>query len=210
MVMQPTIITQYKNEEDWMQARLGIPTASRFADACSRLKNGDMSQGCKDYAFELLSERLTGVREDKYVNYSMQWGKEQEEWAIFEMQERLNTKINQTQFYFATKEIAPGCVVGATPDAVSDEFLFEIKCPKTSNHLKNRIDFNQSSLSKYEHQVAGQGMIFDKKVVLVSYDPRLEDESLRLIWVETDIKFVWMTQLIEFCQYVNRLEQEIK
>ena len=208
-MIHETIITQYSCEEDWLNARLGIPTASRFSDACSRLKSGEMSQAGKDYALELLAERLTGEKADKFTSFEMQWGKDQEEFAILELEQKLGVRINQTQYYFATKEIAPGCVVGATPDAVSDDYLFEIKCPKTVNHLKNRLEFISGIPDKYVHQVGGQSMIFDKKVILVSYDPRLLDADLRLSWVESTYQFQDMMKLIEFCNYVNRLEGEI-
>src|SRR5690606_11726393 len=60
---------------EWFQARAGVITASKFADAVSALKNGQPSQASKDYAYKVAIERIYGeTTEDTYVTWEMKRG----------------------------------------------------------------------------------------------------------------------------------------
>lgn len=207
---------QFNDEESWLQARCGIPTASRFSDACARLKNGEFAQAAKDYAFELVAERLTYTPSECYQTEAMTWGKECERLAIQEFNERFkgSPKMIQTPYHFHTKQLKEGCIVGCTPDAISEcgNFILEVKCPTTTTHLKNYQLMYQGTIpDKYVHQVSGQQLITGKSAWFVSYDPRLPETSSfsAVLDLQFDAEEI-SAKLIEFCEYVNRLEQELK
>jgi hypothetical protein len=50
-----------QGSEAWLRARVGCITASRFKDACDRLKSGAMSKAATDYAAEVAVERIAGM-----------------------------------------------------------------------------------------------------------------------------------------------------
>ena len=59
--------------DEWFAARLGKLTASRVADALATTKTG-WGASRKNYAAELVCERLTGARQERFTNAAMQWG----------------------------------------------------------------------------------------------------------------------------------------
>ncbi|MBF9655999.1 YqaJ viral recombinase family protein, partial [Streptococcus pseudopneumoniae] len=62
---------------EWHAARLGCATASRIADVIAKTKTGE-SASRKNYAAELLVERLTGTQAERFSNAAMQWGTDTE------------------------------------------------------------------------------------------------------------------------------------
>jgi len=62
-----------QRSEEWFQARLGKVTASRVADVLAKIKSGE-SASRRNYKIQLVSERLTGERQETYINQAMQDG----------------------------------------------------------------------------------------------------------------------------------------
>ena len=60
-----------------MTCRRGKVTASRVADVIKRTKSG-YSTSRKNYAAQLLCERMTGRTAESFTNAAMQWGVEKE------------------------------------------------------------------------------------------------------------------------------------
>ena len=54
-----------QGSDEWLQARLGKPTASRFGDIITPDK-GDKSKTYMTYMYELLGELLAGDRDEVY------------------------------------------------------------------------------------------------------------------------------------------------
>jgi hypothetical protein len=74
------IVQCEQNSADWYRARLGIPTASKFATvmrAKGRGENGD-SKTRKEYLLKLAGEIITGEPMTNYVSAAMERGKEME------------------------------------------------------------------------------------------------------------------------------------
>ena len=67
-----------QGSEEWLQARRGAITGSRFRDAREKLKNGQPSKACLAYAMDLARERLGGSAPTKFQNAAMRQGTEQE------------------------------------------------------------------------------------------------------------------------------------
>ena len=66
-------ITLVQGSPEWFAARIGKVTASRVADAIAKTKSG-WGAGRKNYAAELIAERLTRTPAQSYTNTAMQWG----------------------------------------------------------------------------------------------------------------------------------------
>ena len=62
-----------QGSDGWVCARLGKVTASRVADVIARTKTG-WGASRKNYAAQLVAERLTGVPTESYTNAAMQHG----------------------------------------------------------------------------------------------------------------------------------------
>src|ERR1700739_660985 len=70
--------TDPQGSEEWLEARRGVITASRFKDARDRLKSGAPSGKCEGYAFDVARERCGGTAPSVFVNGAMKFGTEQE------------------------------------------------------------------------------------------------------------------------------------
>ncbi len=63
-----------QNSDEWMRARMGIPTASMFATVMAKGKDGGASVTRKTYLYKLAGEILTGEPMETYQNSHMERG----------------------------------------------------------------------------------------------------------------------------------------
>jgi putative phage-type endonuclease len=159
---------------EWHQARLGCLTASRANDACA----AESTAAYQNYLWQLVAERETGQAEESYVNADMQRGTEMEPIARAAYEAHTGTFVTQTGFWLHP-EIQH---FGASPDGlVGDDGLIEIKCPRTSTHLRYRSEGKVPT--KYKRQMICQLLCTGRKWVdFVSFDDRVR-ESKRLFIV---------------------------
>jgi hypothetical protein len=175
--------TSDQRTEDWYAARLGKATASRFKDAIATKKQtekqkkdglpGDPMQAQLDYCTELVVERLTGQRAQKFVTAAMQWG--DHEPAARAAYERVTGRIVEETGFVAHDTLMAGC----SPDGLVDwDGLIEIKCPfNTANHIETLLN---GMPAEHTAQVQGQMWITGREWCdFVSYDPRMP-EALQL------------------------------
>lgn len=78
-----------QHSAEWFKVRIGACTGSRVKDALSMLKRasngrtaGDSSQARIDYMMELVLGRLTGIVPEHFVTMAMQWGIDNEQYAV--------------------------------------------------------------------------------------------------------------------------------
>jgi exodeoxyribonuclease (lambda-induced) len=162
--------------EAWTKARLGKVTASRVYDVTFRTKKGLLGAAYHKYMFELLAERLTGMREDVYLSQEMMWGAQSEYEAGLAYEKLTDKKITRGWVFVDHPKIA---MTGASPDAfVGDDGLIEIKCLKTSNHLKYLItkEIPEEYAAQMQWQMACSGRAW---VDYAPYESRLP-AALRL------------------------------
>lgn len=198
-----------QGNDEWLQARLGKVTASRFADVLSKLRNGTESASRKKYKVELVLERLTGESTDSYSNQSMDWGVEQEPYAKIAYMEKYQKPI--TEYGFVEHKSIKD--VGCSPDGGIDKSGgVEIKCPDTTTHIETIL--GQKTPSKYMAQMQGQMWVMDWEYIdFVSFDPRLPDYlQLFVKRVERDDKYIrnLETEVVLFKAEVLLLEQQLK
>jgi putative phage-type endonuclease len=156
----------------WFAMRLGKVTASKVADVMSKGKGSAESAGVRNYRAQLVCERLTGTREESYINGAMQRGTDLEPMAR-ECYEFL-TGNTVEQVAFVDHPTIP--MSGASPDGlVGAEGAVEIKCPNTATHIEYLL--NGEPPPAYVKQMAWQLACTGRKWVdFVSYDPRLPEE----------------------------------
>lgn len=153
-----------QRSEEWFQARLGKVTASRVADVLAKIKSGE-SASRRNYKIQLVSERLTGEKQETYVNQAMQDGIDREQFA----RDRYVQQFGEVEEVGFVKH--PTLEAGASPDGmVGDDGIIEIKCPMGSTHTETLM--TQDIPSKYIPQVQFQLLVTGRKWCdFVSYNP---------------------------------------
>jgi putative phage-type endonuclease len=157
--------------EEWFAIRCGKVTASRVADVIAKTKTG-WGASRKNYAAQLLVERMTNTVQKGYVNAAMQWGTETEPEARAAYQFENNVRVGLVGFVdHPTIKMA-----GASPDGlVREDGLLEIKCPETATHIE--ILRGQSIPGNYITQMQWQMACTGRQWCdFVSFDPRMREE----------------------------------
>lgn len=168
---------------EWFAARLGKVTASRIGDILNTLKNGNWAASRKNYAAQLVTERLTGEPPEPITNEYIEWGNEQEPRARMAYTSKTGNAV--TEVGFICHPTLP--MAGASPDGlVGEDGLIEIKCPTKATHIDTLL--NETVKEQYEYQMYWQMICTGRKWCdFVSYDPRLpEDMQLFIKRYELD------------------------
>lgn len=159
-----------QGSELWIQARVGLVTASRCADVIAMTKKGEGADR-RNYRTELICERLTGQPYPQYVSQEMQWGRDQEPFAraAYELQRDV---LVETAGFIVHPRIAK---FGASPDGlVGDDGMIQIKCPTTKTHLEWML----GGVTPVEHmaQMLAELSCTERAWCdFVSFDPRLPE-----------------------------------
>lgn len=153
----------------WLAARCGMVTASRCCDVTATLKKGGESAARRNYRADVIAEMLTGQPTQHFVSREMQWGIDQEQYAIAAYEIARDTMVDRIGFITHPTLMR----FGASPDGlVGSDGLVQIKCPNTSTHL----DWMLAKTIPLEH---GAQMIAELACTgrqwndFVSYDPRM-------------------------------------
>lgn len=165
------VIKCAQGSAEWLDIRRGKITASRIADVLSVLKKGGEGADRRNYRIEQIAERLSGRSEDHYVSLEMEWGMEFE-------------SVARSAYEIATESIVDtvGFVLhpifdfaGSSPDGlVNENGILEIKCPKTTTHLKWMLAGGVPE--EHQAQCLWNMACCDRKWAdFVSYDPRLPE-----------------------------------
>lgn len=152
---------------DWLQARVGRATASRFSDVMASIRSGEAASR-KNYRAELVVERLTGQPVESYKSPAMEWGNEYEPVARLKYELTTGNNVEECGLFIHNSIMA-----GASPDGlVNDDGLLEIKCPNTATHIETLR--KQEVPRQYYWQVMGQLWLTGRQWCdFVSFDPRM-------------------------------------
>ena len=110
---------------EWLQARLGHVTASRFKDVLAKVKSGEAASR-RNYRVELAVQRLTGQIAESYTNGAMQWGTQTEPDARDAYAFATDSQVEQCGFLHHPDLEWVGCSVDGL---VGEDGGIEIKCP---------------------------------------------------------------------------------
>ncbi len=139
-----------QRSDAWFATRCGKVTASRIADLMAKTKSGP-SASRKNYAAQLVLERLTGTVAQSFTNAAMQHGIDTEPLARDAYQQERLCTVEEVGFV----DHPTIAMTGASPDGlIGDDGLVEIKCPQPAGHLETLL--GQSAPEKYRLQMAWQ------------------------------------------------------
>lgn len=156
---------------EWLDIRRGKITASRISSVLAVLKKGGEGADRRNYRIEQIAERLSGRSEDHYVSPEMEWGTEFEPIARSAYEIATESMVDTVGFVLhPTFDYA-----GSSPDGlVGDDGGLELKCPKTTTHIKWLMDGKVPE----EHQAQclwNMACCERKWWDFMSFDPRLPD-----------------------------------
>lgn len=195
-----------QNTPEWLQARCGLATASRFSDILATIKTGEAAAR-RNYRAQLVAERLTGVPQETYTNAVMQWGIDTEPFAREAYEARTGFLVEQVAF-IRHPEIAAGC----SPDGlIESDGGCEIKCPLTATHIDTLL---KGMPAEHQPQIQGAMWLSGRKWWdFVSFDPRMPEKlQLYIQRIPRDEKYITSLELAVrlFLGEVDDLEAELR
>lgn len=190
------IIRCEQNTDEWVQARVGIPTASQFSDVLAKGQGGGVSKMRRTYLRKLAGERITGQPAKSFRNADMDRGHAMEAEA--------------RNFYEFTRGVTVERVgfiknhgAGASPDAlIGDDGLLEIKTAEP--HIL--IGYIEAGRVPSEHVAQLQGQMWVSERVfcdLLIYWPKMDPLEVR---VERDDAFIDRTLAPAVLTFIDELE----
>ena len=206
MIVQDAIHLEQGTDE-WKMARLGHVSASNLDAVMAKVKTGE-SKTRLDYKIRVATEQITNAIQDSYSNQYMEWGIEQEPFARMAYEACTESFVEKTGFWKHPDIKWFGC----SPDGlVGDDGLIEIKCPKSTTHVKYLLD--NKLPEDYYWQVHGQMLVTGRKWVdFISFDPRMpEHKQLFIIRVDRDEEIMAQLKVavIGFLSEVDEMIQKI-
>lgn len=195
-----------QRSEDWHADRCGKVTASRVKDIDAKPKTG---KALNALGLTILTERLTGVQEETPTTKAMQWGIDQEPYAIAAYE-------NETgNFVISTGLIDHPSIenCGASPDGlVGKDGQIEVKCPTPSVHINTLL--LQEIPSEYLPQITLQLACTRREWCdFVSYCPLLP-EHLQIVVIRVFAKYLDISGIemavIKFNQTIFKALQQLE
>lgn len=129
------IIQCQQGSDEWLQARLGIVTASELDALVTPLWKARTGDGVKTYLAKKIAERWRGAPLVAYHGGSMEQGsiREGEARAWYELEHDVTAR---TVGFITTDDGKIGC----SPDGLLDDRGLEIKCPEPHTHVGWLLD----------------------------------------------------------------------
>lgn len=161
---------------EWLEARKGCITGSKFRDARDRLKNGNPSSKAILYAQDVARERCGGTAEKVFQNAAMRIGSEQEQFANAAYEARTGKLVEPVGF-FKTDD----GMFGLSPDGlIDDDGVLEIKTMVGSSTLFTAVA--EGDISAYQDQCDGYLWLLGRQWVdLVLWAPDMADLGLDMV-----------------------------
>ena len=193
------IINCEQRSEEWRNARLAIPSSSRFKEIVT--SKGDPSKSRTAYLYELAGERLTGVRKERHKSKAMEDGTEREQMSrwIYSM----DNEVVVEEVGFCLSDCSRW---GASPDGlVGNDGLLELKNPEVQTQLKRLHEKSSIVSMGYYQQCQGQLFVTERNWNdFGSYYPGLLPYIIR---IEPDHEFLIKLEreLIAFCEELDEI-----
>lgn len=175
-----------QRSEEWFAQRRGKVTASRLWDMLKTIRNGDYAASRRNYAAQLVTERLTGKSHERfYTNEHMEWGKDAEPLAREAYSKQTGREIVEIGLVNHPRIVD----ALASPDGlIGDDGLIEIKCLLPANHLELLLTekIKEQYILQMHWQMACTGRQWCD---FVSFDPtQRENMQLFIQRIERDDK----------------------
>ena len=174
------ILEAEQGTQEWLDARLGRPSASQFHKLIT--SSGKPSTQADSYINTMIAERLMGYSEPVYVTDAMQRGTDLEPEARELYEFISDVKVQEVGFILDNSG-----EFGCSPDGlIGEDCGLEVKCPAPHNH----IAWSRKGVcpSKHYAQVQGCMYITERKWWdFMSYHPDMKPFIVR---VERDEEFI--------------------
>jgi len=203
--MSFTILNHTQGSAEWLEARKGRITGSRFKDARDRLKSGAPSKACIAYAMDVARERCGGKAPEKFQNAAMRFGTEQEPLARQAYEEATGNLVEEVGFIVDEEGH-----FGLSPDGlISDDGVLEIKTMVSSDTLFTAVA--DGDISEYIDQCNGYLWLLGRKWVdLCLWAPDLAIlKIIRITRDETAIEAL-ESDLMAFAKTVREYESKLR
>lgn len=198
------IHTAPQGTPEWLAARRGVITGSRFKDCRDSLKNGNPSKKCIDYAMDVARERHGGEPMATYVNGAMRLGTEQEPYARAAYERKTGFIVDEAGFITTADRLFGVSVDGL----VGDDGIIEIKTMVSSDTLFTAVV--DGDISAYIDQCNGAMWLLGRKWVdLVLWVPDLQFMKVIRIDRDDDAIEALEADLMEFERTVTRYQKSL-
>lgn len=160
---------------EWLAARKGCITGSRFKDAREKLAKGGPSKAQLQYAMDTARERVGGTVPPKFANAAMRTGTEQEPHARMHYEAITGNLVQEVGFITTDDGL-----FGLSPDGlIGDDGVLEVKTMVSSDTLFTAVA--DGDLSAYIDQCNGYLWMLGRQWVdLVLWAPDLESIGLQM------------------------------
>ena len=194
-----------QGSEEWLTARRGKITGSRFKDARDKLKGGQPSKACLGYAMDVARERIGGSAPSKFQNAAMRTGTEQEPFARAMYEARTGHMVDEAGFY-----LSDDAVFGLSPDGlVNDDGVIEIKTMVGSDTLFTAVA--DGDVSAYMDQCLGYLWLLGRQWVdLVLWCPDLNHMAIHRITRNENAIEALEADLLAFAKLVTQYETTLR
>lgn len=207
--MELIVHTAPQGSQEWLDARRGVTTGSRFKDARSKLKSGGLSKDCLKYAMDVARERVGGRPPEVRPNDAMRTGTEQEPFARAAYEAKTGNFVEEAGFITTDDGLFGVSVDGL----VDDDGVIEIKTMVSSDTLFTAVV--DGDISAYTDQCNGAMWLLGRKWVdLVLWAPDLEPigRHLTIIRIERDDDVIeeLESDLMAFERLVSKYEHLLR
>ena len=194
-----------QGSDEWLTARRGKITGSRFKDARDKLKGGQPSKACLGYAMDVARERIGGSAPPKFQNAAMRTGTEQEPFARAMYEARTGHMVDEAGFY-----LSDDAVFGLSPDGlVNDDGVIEIKTMVGSDTLFTAVA--DGDISAYMDQCLGYLWLLGRQWVdLVIWTPDLNHMAIHRITRNEEAIEALEADLMAFARLVTQYENALR
>lgn len=191
--------------QEWLDARKGCITGSRFKDCRDKLKSGLPYKTCIGYAMDTARERVGGAAPAKFQNAAMRTGSEQEPIARARYEQKTGNLVEEVGF-FTTED----GLFGLSPDGLIDgDGVLEIKTIVSSDTLFTVVA--DGDISAYIDQCNGYLLFLGRKWVdLVLWVPDLDFMKIIRIDRNEDSIEALEADLMEFARMVTGYEKQLR
>jgi exodeoxyribonuclease (lambda-induced) len=202
------IVHQHEQGTDeWLSARRGAITGSRFSDARDRTAKGAMTSRATLYAQDVARERCGGAAPGVFVNAAMRTGTEQEPLARLAYEARTGNMVEEAGF-ITTDDSKFGVSVDGLVD---DDGMIEIKTMVSSGTLFKAVV--EGDHSDYLDQINGSLWLLGRKWCdLILWAPDLPAGKMTIIRIERDDNVIQKLEddLISFEKLVSDYESKLR
>ena len=194
-----------QGSEEWLTARRGKITGSRFKDARDKLKGGQPSKAFLGYAMDTARERIGGIAPAKFQNAAMRTGTEQEPFARAMYEARTGHMVDEAGFY-----LSDDAVFGLSPDGlIDDDGVLEIKTMVSSDTLFTAVA--DGDVSAYMDQCLGYLWLLGRQWVdLTLWCPDLNHMVIKRITRDEDAIEALEADLMAFVRLVTQYENTLR